>query len=50
MKKVSLIKNYHLILNDFDISFVRGLSLEDGVTTITDFTAVLLCDELYNYF
>ena len=27
--------------NDFDISFVRGLNLADGVTT-DDFTAVLL--------
>ena len=24
--------------NDFDVSFVRGLSLEDGVSTLTDFT------------
>jgi anhydro-N-acetylmuramic acid kinase len=26
-------------VNDFDVSFVRGLSLEDGATTLTDFTA-----------
>ena len=26
-------------VNDFDISFARGLSLEDGATTLTDFTA-----------
>ena len=32
--------------NDFDISFVRGLSLEDGVTTITDFTASIISEEL----
>ena len=25
--------------NDFDVSFARGLSLEDGATTLTDFTA-----------
>ena len=25
-------------VNDFDVSFARGLSLEDGVTTLTDFT------------
>tara|TARA_B100000963_G_scaffold314507_1_gene293087 strand:- start:1109 stop:2224 length:1116 start_codon:yes stop_codon:yes gene_type:complete len=32
--------------NDFDISFMRGLSLEDGVTTLTDFTASILGEEL----
>ncbi len=32
--------------NDFDISFVRGLSLEDGVATLTDFTASIIGEEL----
>ena len=32
--------------NDFDISFARGLSLEDGTTTITDFTASIIGEEL----
>ena len=32
--------------NDFDVSFVRGLSLEDGVTTLTDFTASIISEEL----
>ena len=32
--------------NDFDISFIRGLSFEDGVTTLTDFTASIIGDEL----
>ena len=32
--------------NDFDISFVRGLSIEDGVTTLTDFTASIIGEEL----
>ncbi len=32
--------------NDFDISFVRGLNLEDGVTTLTDFTASVIGEEL----
>ena len=32
--------------NDFDISFARGLSLEDGVTTLTDFTAGIIGQEL----
>ena len=26
-------------VNDFDISFVKGLSLENGASTLTDFTA-----------
>ena len=26
-------------INDFDVSFARGLSLEDGASTLTDFTA-----------
>ena len=32
--------------NDFDISFARGLNLEDGVTTLTDFTASIIGEEL----
>ena len=32
--------------NDFDISFLRGLSLEEGVTTLTDFTASIIGEEL----
>ena len=32
--------------NDFDISFVRGLNLEDGTTTLTDFTASIISEEL----
>ena len=32
--------------NDFDVSFARGLSLEDGVTTLTDFTASIIGQEL----
>ncbi len=33
-------------VNDFDISFVRGLSLEDGVATLTHFTASVIGEEL----
>ena len=29
-------------VNDFDVSFVRGLSLEDGAATLTDFTARII--------
>jgi anhydro-N-acetylmuramic acid kinase len=32
--------------NDFDISFARGLNLEDGTATLTDFTASIISDEL----
>ena len=32
--------------NDFDVSFVRGLNFEDGVTTLTDFTASIIGQEL----
>ena len=31
-----------LDIKDFDISFVKGLSLEDGASTLTDFTASLI--------
>ena len=33
---------YSLDIKDFDISFARGLSLEDGCATITNFTAYLI--------
>ena len=33
-----------LDINDFDISFVRGLSIEDGCATITKFTAYLISE------
>ena len=33
-------------INDFDISFSRGLSLEDGATTITAFTASIIGESL----
>jgi anhydro-N-acetylmuramic acid kinase len=29
-------------VKDFDLSFVRGLSLEDGLSTLTDFTSFLI--------
>ena len=29
-------------VNDFDVSFARGLSLEDGAATLTDFTASII--------
>ena len=35
--------------NDFDISFAKGLSLENGTTTITDLTSELLSKKIGNY-
>ena len=32
--------------SDFDISFARGLSLEDGAATLTDFTASIIGEEI----
>ena len=32
-------KNLSFDISDFDVSFARGLSLEDGAATLTDFTA-----------
>ena len=32
--------------NDFDISFAKGLSLENGATTITDLTSELLSKKI----
>ena len=32
--------------NDFDVSFSRGLSLEDGASTLTEFTASILAESL----
>ncbi len=34
--------NYSLDTNDFDVSFARGLSLEDGAATLTKFTAKII--------
>ena len=34
--------NYSLDTNDFDVSFARGLSLEDGAATLTNFTAKII--------
>ena len=33
-------------INDFDVSFVRGLNIEDGAATLTDFTASIIGEEL----
>ena len=35
-------------VNDFDVSFARGLSLEDGAATLTDFTARVIGAALFS--
>ena len=35
--------------NDFDISFTRGLSIEDGAATLTEFTASILGESLSSF-
>ena len=35
---------------DFDLNFVRGLSLEDGAATITEFTGLVLGEGILNFF
>jgi anhydro-N-acetylmuramic acid kinase len=39
-------KKKSLDINDFDIHFARGLSLENGASTITEFTAEILSKKL----
>jgi len=35
-------------IKDFDLNFVRGLSLEDGLSTLTDFTASIIYQSIIN--
>ena len=42
--------SFSLDVNDFDVSFARGLSLEDGASTLTDFTAKLIGEGLEQLF
>ncbi len=36
-------------IKDFSLGFVRGLSLEDGAATLTDFTGRIISAELFNF-
>ena len=36
-------------VNDFDVSFARGLSLEDGSSTLTEFTAKVIGTALFSF-
>ena len=42
-------KNLSLDVNDFDVSFARGLSLEDGAATLTEFTAKVIGESLVDF-
>ena len=42
-------KNLSFDINDFDVSFARGLSLEDGAATLTDFTAHIIGGALFSF-
>ena len=36
-------------IKDFDLSFARGLSLEDGAATLTEFTVNIISQKIGNY-
>ena len=40
--------NFSLDIKDFDLNFVRGLSLKNGLSTLTDFTASIIYDSIIN--
>ena len=49
MKIIFKREKIFLYLNDFDISFARGLSLEDGAATLTAFTAKIITSKINFY-
>ena len=50
MKIISKKKNnFSLDTNDFDISFARGLNLEDGAATLTEFTAKIISSKINSF-
>ena len=45
--------NVSFDIKDFDLNFIRGLSLEDGLSTLTDFTAFIIHESIikeFNFF
>ena len=40
--------NLSFDVNDFDLNFIRGLSLNDGLSTLTDFTATIIYQSIIN--
>ena len=45
-KNIKKEKKLSFDVKDFDLNFVRGLSLEDGLSTLTDFTASIIHDSI----
>ena len=43
---IKIKKNTSFDVKDFDLNFVRGLSLEDGLSTLTDFTATIIAEAI----
>ncbi len=43
-------KNLSFDVKDFDLNFVRGLSLQDGLSTLTDYTASIIYQSIFNSF
>ena len=41
-------KNLSLDINDFNLNFIRGLTIEDGLSTLSDFTATLISEAIHN--
>jgi len=41
-------KNLSFDVKDFDLNFVRGLSMKDGLSTLTDFTATIIYQSILN--
>ena len=42
-------KMFSFVIKDFSLGFVRGLSLEDGSATLTEFTGRIIADGLLNF-
>ena len=41
-------KNLSFDVKDFNLNFIRGLSLKDGISTLTDFTATIIYQSIIN--
>ena len=46
IKNINKNKKLSFDIKDFDLSFVRGLSYEDGLSTLTKFTSEIICDSI----
>ena len=45
-ENIKIGRNLSFDIKDFDLSFVKGLSYEDGLSTLTDFTAEIICQSI----